>query len=342
MPRLNEDGPSCLICGGETNDYMPVPGHGTMRRCLSCGFVFANPMSLPSEPPVLFGRAYEGNESRGEMSDFHLRISLQQDIRRHKASADRMLSLACRQALILLKSDVPRGSTIFDIGCGMGHFLDAVNTAGYKGAGLDVAGPTARFLQQNGHTVWHGTIDTVPPGWIEPQVCTCFFVLHHMTDPIGFLTTVRSKFPEAILIVAVSNFEPFIQGRRRIDVLKGGHLPPRSCSWWGGAPLRLAMERAGYEAQTMRLYEQPRDVALHVLWRSYHAARRGPRFVSRCLTALYFSIPTRLISWVFWPVALYRDRRWGPHYLLAVGHPRSTSDACRGTPSGESRHRPRN
>lgn len=319
MAPSNEEGPSCLICGGETNDYMPAPGHGTMRRCLSCGFVFADPMSLSPEPTELFTRAYSGTEDRAAMRDFHMRMLVQDDARRAKVSAQRMLSAASRKALTFLKSSVSAGSTVLDIGCGVGYFLDAVDTSGYKAAGLDVAKPVVAVVEKKGYPAWHGTIDTVPHGWIEPQVCTSFFSLHHMPDPVGFLATVRGKFPEAMLIVAEYNYEYLMAAKRMRPHEVSRNLPPRCYSWWEARHLRLAMEKAGYEVQTVLLDAQPRDVGMGIAPGGFLALRRHLPFLFPWLTGLYY----RAVPWVGRPWTVCFRLRWGRArgQVLAIGHP---------------------
>jgi hypothetical protein len=72
-----------------------------------------------------------------------------------------------------------------------------------------------------------------------------FFMLHHLTDPISFLRTVRRLYPKAPLSLA--QYGP----SNRLDAKASS--PPRTLTRWSAESLRRALEVAGYEAEVTEL-----------------------------------------------------------------------------------------
>jgi SAM-dependent methyltransferase len=285
---------------------MAAPGWGEMRICLSCGFVFANPMVSP-DPKGLFGRAYQGIEDRAEMSDFVNRLLFYEDIKRAGVKIEKIIApLIYRPAISFLKANVSLGSCILDIGCGVGFFLKAVHQAGYNAFGLEVGKPAVELLQKEGYRVWNGTVETVPADWVKPQVCTVFFVLHHIPDPVAFLRTIRTRFPEAILILSQYR----MTGLQDIeDGHAGRSLPPRTLSWWKESTLRLAMEKAGY---LVEISEQECS-GIYMPGRVYLTLRKHALVAMPWLIRAFY-IARPLLLWT---------RTWGKKSptLLAIGRP---------------------
>ncbi len=318
MTSPNQAGPRCLICEEKSKEYIPIPHWGAMHRCLSCGFVFAQPMSLPSEGLGLFDRAYNGRETRAGMHDFYMRTLIQEDVRKGNVRLDNVLSTPAKAVIGLLRKEVPQGSTILDIGCGMGYFLDAISKLGYKAAGLEISQPVVELLRRRGYPIWHGTIDTLPAGWIQPQVCTSFFTLHHLTDPIGFIRTIRSKFPQAMLILAEYDYSYLMRGKNVGQYAMSRQLPPRCRSWWLPRTLQIAVERAGYEVHIVSIQARTRDIWIPYGSNVYMGLRRYLPFLFPWLTRIYYHIFLRLA----WPWSLYQRLRWGNGFILAIGRPR--------------------
>lgn len=314
MLENNDADFACPICEGVTKHYLPVENWGEMRRCLSCGFVFANPMSLPESPESLFGRAYGGEETRTGMTDFSNRLLFfTEDLKRVNINFEKILLGAAREAIDFLKVNVPIGAVIFDIGCGTGIFLNAIRRIGYKSVGLDVGKPAVEKLRSEGYQVWHGTIDTVPAGWVDPDVVTSFFMLHHLSDPVGFLKTIRVKFPKAILLVGEHN------GLEWSSINLRDSIPPRTLSWWGVQPLRLAAQRAGYSVEIVVPQKPISEYGINALTKPYFALSRVLPFRLSPLLAVYYKIKPL----IFWPLVVFGlTRGVRSSGILAIGYPR--------------------
>ena len=286
----------CPICQSGSRHYVAAPGWGEMRSCLSCGFVFANPMVSPDSPAELFARAYLGDESRAGVK------------------IEKVLAPVHRTAIAFLRANIPLGSCIFDIGCGVGFFLKAVRQSGYNAFGLEVAKPAVELLQKEGYPVWNGTIDTMPADWVKPRVCTVFFVLHHIPDPVAFLSTIRKKFPEAILILS----QYLTKGIEDVeDCDTGRSFPPRNFSWWKQNTIRLAMEKAGYLTEIL---EQEQG-GIYVPGRVYLGIRKHARVAMPWLVAAYYSIKPLRIMTDYCNLLLTPTKGKRSRSLLAIGRP---------------------
>jgi SAM-dependent methyltransferase len=242
-----EETPDCPVCACNSKPHMPVRCWGELRRCSFCGLIFAHPMDLAATPQHLFGQAYSGNEARAGMEMFHQRLMWRADLLTGGAAVGWAMAPAHRRALAHIQKAVPPGGLIADIGCGSGLFLEAVSRAGYAAAGIEVAEPAVAFLSRAGYRVFHGTMEEVPEGWADPAICTSFFVLHHVSSPVGFLRAIRRKFPRAALILTEHYFGP--NPRRLLSV----NLPPRRLTLWNQQALRHALESAGFAVDVLEI-----------------------------------------------------------------------------------------
>jgi SAM-dependent methyltransferase len=243
------DAPSCVVCGTPSILHMPLVSGRELRRCTKDGLVFAWPMELPAEPTELFAQAYTGKLADAQMEMFHHRMIWRADLLRNPAAARSAMAPVHRKALSYIEKNFERESPVLDIGCGSGLFLQTIQGAGYAPYGVEVAGPVVDFLHRAGFDVFHGTVNNVPDGRFDPIVCTSFFVLHHVTDPLDFLTTIRRKFPRASLLLTEHYF-----GRNPYE-LGSLNLPPRRLTCWNPGSLALALEKAGFRPRSIEIME---------------------------------------------------------------------------------------
>lgn len=296
---------------------MSLAGEGELRRCTSDGLIFAWPMELPAGPTELFARAYTGQITDARMEMFHHRMIWRADLLRSPSAANTALAPVQRKALSYLSKNFEAGAPVLDIGCGSGLFLQALQVSGYQPSGIEVAGPVVDFLHNAGFDVFHGTVNDVPEGRFDPLVCTSFFVLHHVTDPVDFLTNIRRKFPRASLLLTEHYF-----GRNPYD-LGSLNLPPRRLTCWNPGSLTLALEAAGFRARSIKILEaEPYHAMVDSQLMRLYCKSRGaipealrPRVIASYIAAkrLAFGAARRLAG--------YRTL-FAQEHLLAIAEPR--------------------
>ncbi|MBA2720828.1 MAG: methyltransferase domain-containing protein [Chloroflexi bacterium] len=218
---------------------------------------FVEPRRLARPPALLFDAAYRGTEHGGGFDDFAHRVR-----QRDALLVDPTLwfwSPAFSETMNWLRSWVPDGRPILEIGCGLGFFLHALRREGFAPVGLDVASMAVELNRKDGFAVWHGTLDTMPEGWVEPAAVVVFFMLHHVEEPLQLLQDIRSRWPQAR--VALAQYGPS-------NVRPHSSEAPRNLTKWNATALREAFERAGYEVEVRNLASNGTEGNFLVAWRS--------------------------------------------------------------------------
>ena len=298
----------CPVCGADSRHAYPAPDWGEMRACVECGLIFAQPMTLPMPPADLYSAAYSGGVTFSGMTEFNKRLMVAGSLHSTTTPGLTLWSSAHQESLKFLKKRFANGTRILDVGCGNGLFLNAMRSAGFEGLGCDVAKPVVEFLQSKGFTVCHGSVDDCSFDGPEPSAVTSFFVLHHIPDPMGFLSTIRKRFPRSTLMIS----EYYDLG---VDLTSPNSLPPRTLSLWTPEALRLALEKAGYSSvSVMPTKFAAREISIPGVQGAYARLHNvTPSF----LLTLYF-MAKRI---VFWPLVLYRRVTGRSLAILAIAEP---------------------
>src|SRR5437016_2718488 len=115
----------CPLCRGAAEVY-DTPSFGQRAICRACWFIFTI-QSVPTDDPVdLYSRAYGGQETRMSMDDFYVRMFQRRDVDASNVDVKQILGTDARKAIDFITSAYPNGTTILDIGCGAGYFVQAL------------------------------------------------------------------------------------------------------------------------------------------------------------------------------------------------------------------------
>ena len=253
-------------------------------RCLECNLKFVHPISLPILPAALFDSAYAGTLDESGLGDFAKRVEI-----RRKIIDDPSLwfwSPAFKNVIEWLRSNCGPRSVVLDVGCGMGFFMHALRREGFSPVGIDVAKLAVDLNTEDGFQVFHGTVDTVPQGWVAPAAVVALFMIHHVENPRNFFDRIRKMWPDAYVAVAA-------YGPRNVDPRRT--LPPRTLTLWDRKSLSVGLSIAGYhvvtkeftspraEGVTLRLVQRVSD-RINFTAEGYRLLKRIERkFVQRLL-----------------------------------------------------------
>jgi SAM-dependent methyltransferase len=137
--------------------------------------------------------------------------------------------------------------SIFDIGCGDGHFLQAAKKRGFHVAGMDFDAKALEVARKRGlERLYCGSIDSVAPRREETEerydFVTFFEVLEHQIDPNEFMrSAARLLRPGGMIAGSVPNRNCF-----RTGALEIADRPPYHFTRWSETALRGFLERLGF------------------------------------------------------------------------------------------------
>lgn len=228
----------------------------TILQCPSCGLGFSDKMTYRAE---LYESAYRssadadtcrqtgGVDYRGYLGSAPALIRKRRSFR---ISFFRwiVLSPAQRAALAWLRSELPPGARVLDVGFGTGLFMAALRSFGFAPIGLDVAGEACERLRASGFEAYRGSVPDYPKQVAPPAAVTFFEVLEHLDDPVEFLRGLAAAFPGAPIVFSVPSPSraSLLRGREAWD------YPPHHLTRWSEKAIPIALESAGYRPVSIR------------------------------------------------------------------------------------------
>jgi len=144
-----------------------------------------------------------------------------------------------------------RLTTVLDVGCGAGAFLDQARQAGLQTFGLELNVAAAEKARAKGHHIFDRLLHEIPttacPGGFD--LITLFQVLEHVSDPVAVVKDAAAHLkPGGFVAVAV----PSEVGVLRLIPLDPAQWPPHHISRWRledfktlAAKTRLSPVKAG-------------------------------------------------------------------------------------------------
>jgi len=129
---------------------------------------------------------------------------------------------------------------VLEIGCGSGHFLGMLRTAGHAGTGLEINDAAVRAAHSAGLDVRTATVEQFADECDQPFDVICAFqVLEHVTDPCSFIEAgLRCLRDGGLAIFAVPNGEGVFSS---LDVALD--MPPHHMLRWNSAAFQYLTKR---------------------------------------------------------------------------------------------------
>ena len=241
----------CPVCRDGAATRVEIGPAWHLRRCSSCGTVYAPEYADPDELYVDGYRSagpalLEGGTPVAELSAAGRGLDIQDPtFQRYLAR------LAGRRLDILAKARRPPGK-LLDVGCGTGEFLAVARARGWTTVGVDpVADAVEICLTQRGLDVRTGRLQDVGLPERTFDVVSASHVLEHMPMATEFLALVaRWARPGGLVLVEVPNFRS-VQ-RRAMGSSWPGLRPLEHVVYFTADSLRRAFTEAGLSPVAMR------------------------------------------------------------------------------------------
>jgi len=200
-PKILLETVPCAVCGGTDNRplYQSSPMQSglfagvrnSICECTACGFIFSNPRPEQQAYIRHYGELDEGSG---------------QVFRDLQAAGDLTEgSTLLAQYISEILKQRPNGRLV-DIGCGVGSFVNALNTEHWTVEGVEPSTNAASAARRDGLSIHEGFLGSIA---LEPDgydVVTILNVLEHIWDPNMALVEInRIAKDDALLVVAVPN-----------------------------------------------------------------------------------------------------------------------------------------
>jgi SAM-dependent methyltransferase len=143
----------------------------------------------------------------------------------------------------------------FEIGCGMGYFLEYARQQGFSVSGIEYAELGVRTCREKfGLSVEQSSIEAFPAQPNRFDVIFMGDVLEHLVEPLEMLTKSRLMLrPSGVIALEVPSMFNSLVGRgavlgyRTLGIRKKMPLPPYHVNEFTPKTLRLMLHRAGFK-----------------------------------------------------------------------------------------------
>lgn len=156
-----------------------------------------------------------------------------------------------RAADAWVRTHVPTGATVVELFAETGRFAWHLRRNGYRVQLADPVTNHVATLQRHGFcAVQFADVGSIPGSWSDPAAVVVLESLIRLPDPRGFLESIRSRWPRALIYVTVpSPRRPL----KLADVDHRGGFPPDFLTRWTRPALHEALTLAGYDVNSATL-----------------------------------------------------------------------------------------
>jgi len=240
---------NCPLCSGSGAERFPLSY--TLKdkpfgavQCTSCSFIYIEPRPTDEELALMYSDEYflhDGAEC-GAHSSTDYETAAQQG------------SVKFPAILGKIRKHRQEGS-FFEVGCGMGHFLNYAKENGYTVSGIEYSKlGTEKCRSVFDLHVEQCSLEAFDPSGKKFDVIFMGDVLEHLVDPLAMAQKCRSMLaPGGVLAVEVPSMFNSIVGRLATSVFRmTGHvkrmpMPPYHVNEFVPRTLHSLFDRAGFE-----------------------------------------------------------------------------------------------
>jgi 2-polyprenyl-3-methyl-5-hydroxy-6-metoxy-1,4-benzoquinol methylase len=242
---------ACPLCGASGARDFPIfyefnRTRYQARECTDCAFVFLDPRLTPEDLRLLYSDEYflhDGADCGAHSSTDY-------------ETAAVAGSIKFPEILGWIRTYRPTG-TFFEIGCGMGYFLDYARRNGYTVSGVEYAAMGVRMCTEKfGLDVRQGSVEDLPAGSGPYDVVFLGDVLEHLVQPLEMLVKIRTMLkPGGIVAAEVPSMFNSLTGgiavavMRMLGMQKKMGMPPYHVNEFTPATLSEMLVRSGYGTQ---------------------------------------------------------------------------------------------
>jgi SAM-dependent methyltransferase len=179
----------CDLCGASNDNVWDLSRTNRLTKCVKCGLVYTNPRlkSVEMKDKYMYDKTYFSQQSR-----------MTEDLVEARKKTYKL------EIAKLNKLGFARGS-ILDVGCGMGLFLESMNSEWDK-HGCDVSSYALKEAEQRGVTTYHGEFEKLDLENHNFDVIYFRASLHHSFSPSECIAKAgKSLKKNGLLAIVMSN-----------------------------------------------------------------------------------------------------------------------------------------
>lgn len=155
-----------------------------------------------------------------------------------------------RQSVKNFTEEVPKGSSVLEVGCSAGGFLAHLLKEGYDCYGSEWNPDDAAFVRQVGELPCEeGSLDDVYPGKTFTAIAA-LQVLEHVVDPLAFLRSCRDKLiGGGWLYLETPNLRDALLSQYELESYAKWYFREPHITYWKAETLGAMLNIAGFEAR---------------------------------------------------------------------------------------------
>jgi len=256
---------TCPLCKHERSRNFPIYYEFNRKRfqarqCPACTFVFIDPRPAVDELKLLYSDEYFLHDG----ADFGAHSPTDYETAAIKGS------VKFPEILGSIKKFKPSGE-FFEVGCGMGYFLDYARKEGYAVSGIEYAELGAHTCREKfGLNVRRSSFEEFPEQPDHYDVIFMGDVLEHLIEPLEMLkkayTMLRSSGVVAVEVPSMFNSitgRMAVAGFRMLGIQKNMPMPPYHVNEFTPKTLRAIIEQAGFrQAVIVQRIKPPVSITL--------------------------------------------------------------------------------